>query len=670
MPHVPIKLIPGVNAEATPALNQAGIVSSNLIRFRDGLVEKLGGWSQYFAGQIGSPVRDLHAWLDLNEGAYLGVGAEASLSVISNGLQNTITPQTRTRNIAPAFDTTNGSPVVTIDDTGSNVSRYDSIILTTPVSVGGIVLSGPYRITTPSGANTYTITAADDATATVSNGGVVPIFDTTIDQFTVEVTLPNHGYSVGDTASYLIPTTLGGITILGLYTVTAVASSSKYTINTPTTATATATASMNGGNVQIVYYIALGPPPPGSGYGILGYGMGGYGTGTPSPVNPGTPITAVDWTMDNWGQILAACPKGGPIYVWSPDAGFRTAQIITEGPTANTGIFISMPQQIMVAYGASTLGVLDPLLVRWCTVADFTVWTAQAINQAGSYRIPRGSMIIGGLQGPQQGLLWTDLGLWSMQYSGAQLVFAFNEIATGCGLIAQHAAVNIGQATYWMSQKAFFVMQGGVREVPCTVWDVVFQNLDTANAQKIRAGANSQFNEVIWYYPSLAGNGEVDSYVKFNTAQKVWDYGSLDRTAWIDQSVLGSPIGATSNGYIYQHEVSPDAAGNPLLPVFRTGEFVLSEGEDLSFVDWVLPDFKYGYYGGTETAVPLITFFVRDYPNEAPRQYGPYTASKAINYINTRFRGRLISIQVESRDLGSFWRIGNIRFRVAQDGRR
>lgn len=670
MPHVPVKLVPGVNADATPSLNEAAIASANLIRFRDGLVEKLGGWTRFFPGQFGSPIREIHAWLDLNGVAYLGVGAEQTLGIISNGLLKDVTPQTRTTNPTPSFDTTSGSATVTVDDPDSNVNAYDTIFIATPVSVGGIVLFGSYPVETPSGADSYTILAADKATSTVTNGGTVPAFNTTIDQFTVQVTLADHGYSVGDTFPILVSTTVGGLTLLGLYTVTAVSSSSVFTIATSQQAAATATASMNGGKAQITYYIAVGPPPPGSGYGILGYGMGAYGTGTPLPPNTGTPITAPDWSLDNWGQILLACPAGGPIYQWSPDNGFRTAQIIPNAPTANGGMFVAMPQQILVTWGASVLGVSDPLLVRWSDVANFNVWTAQAINQAGSYRIPRGSKIVGALQGSQQGLLWTDLAVWAMQYIRPPLVFGFNQISDGCGLIGRHAAVNLGAATYWMSQKQFFVLSGGVRSIPCPIWDVVFQNIDFANAGKIRAAANSQFNEVAWYYPSLDGGGEVDSYVKYNVALNVWDYGTLSRTAWIDQSVLGAPIGATPTGWIYQHETSPDADGAPLVPVVDTGYFAIQEGLDLPFVDWVIPDFKFGYFDGSQTAEIQITFRVADYPSDAPRTYGPYTVSEATEYINTRFRGRLVAIRISSSDTGSFWRIGNIRFRVAPDGRR
>lgn len=670
MPHAPIKLLPGVNADLTPSLNEAGISSSDLIRFRDGLTEKLGGWAKYFGAPSPSPIRELHAWLDLNGGAYLGVGAEEALTVISGGQQSDITPQVNTSNIAPDFDTTSGSPIIRVNDTGSLTTIYDTVFFATQVSVGGVVLQGAYAVTTTVGANAYDVTAHADATASVTAGGVVPIFDTTLDQFTVNVTLPDHGYSIGDTAPFLVSTLVGGITIFGLYTVSAVASSSVFTINTPLQASSTDTVAMNGGDARILYYIAVGPPPPGVGYGILGYGVGGYGTGTPPPPNTGTPITATDWSMDNWGQVLLACPSGGPVYQWAPDAGFRTATMVTEAPTANGGIFVAMPQQILVAWASSTLDVLDPLLIRWSSVGDYSNWTATAVTQAGQYRIPRGSKIMGGMQGAQQCLIWTDLALWAMQYQGPPFIFGFNEIASGCGLIAPHAAVNIGPATYWMSQKQFFVLQSGVAPVACPVWDAIFQNLDTNNISKIRAAANSQFSEVAWYYPSVNGGGEVDSYVKFNTVLKVWDYGTIGRTAWIDQSVLGSPIGASPNGYIYQHEVSTDADGAPLIPVMQSGYFALADGLDLPFVDWVIPDFKFGYFDGAQAATVQISFYVVDYPGQTPRVFGPYEVTQATPYINTRFRGRLVSVRISSSDLGSFWRIGNIRFRVAADGRR
>ena len=435
-------------------------------------------------------------------------------------------------------------------------------------------------------------------------------------------------------------------------------------------------ARMNGGEVQYEFYRTPAPLPLGVGYGVGGYGAGGYGTGVipPSTVQ-GTPITVLDWSLDNWGSIFMSCPVGGAIYEWAPGTGAVVASIISGAPTVNDGIFVAMPQRQVIAWGSTYSGIQDPLLVRWSDVNDYSQWTATLTNQAGSYRIPRGSKIIGALQGPQQGLLWSDLAVWAMQYVGPPYVYQFNEIGTGCGLIARKAAATMNGVVYWMGQSQFYKLAGsGVEIIKCPVWDVIFQDLDRNSLYKIRAAANSRFGEVAWYYPTTTSGGEVEKYVKYNIYLDQWDFGTLTRTAWINESVLGAPIGAgiaSSSYFIYQHETSPDADGLPMNSSFQTGYFAMQEGEMKVFVDQVWPDMKWGYYGGDQNAHVLMTFYVADYPTDTPRTYGPYTLTNTTQYITPRFRGRLMSIGLTSSlsETGTFWRLGGIRYRIEQDGK-
>jgi hypothetical protein len=689
MPHAAFKLIPGVDQNKTPALNEAAISYSQLVRFipdrtLGGLVQKLGGWTKFYANTIGSIVRCLWAWEDTNANSYLGVGAEGvpaggggTLTVIVSGGSNDITPQTTTVNVAVDASTTLGSNAVVITDTGRNVDNYDVVDIQTQISVGGLILFGQYQCYNPGGsANTYTIYATDVtgapalATATVANGGDVAVFDTTSGSDFVDVTLADHGLLAGDTFTVLIATSVGGVTLYGNFIVTSVTSSSVFVISASTSATSTATASMNSGDAHYVYYNGIGPLPSGSGYGIGPYGGGGYGTGIPPATGTGTPITAIDWTLDNWGETLIACPLNGPIYEWNPTTGDPIALIIPEAPPVNDGMFVAMPQRQIIAWGSTFTGVKDPLLVRWCDVDNYNSWIAQITNQAGSYRIPKGSRIVQCIQGPQQGLVWTDLGLWAMQYAGPPYVYQFNEIGTGCGLIGRKAATSMGGVVYWMGQSQFYRLAGsGVEPIRCPIWDVIFQDLDRNNLDKIRIAANSRFGEIAWYYPTNSNGGEVSHYVKYNVNLDQWDFGELGRTAWINESVLGPPIGAAPDTYIYQHETSTDADGQPMVSSFQTGYFVMTEADYKMFVDQVWPDFKWGYYGGAQSANVLLTFYVTDYPGETPTAYGPYTLTQATKYITPRFRGRLVSIKIESNDIGSFWRIGNTRYRFQQDGK-
>ena len=714
MPHHTLKLRPGVDLNETEALNEAGISFSQLIRFRldaatgTALVQKLGGWHRVYPSAFPALVRALWAWQDTNKVKYLASGCEPSATVgvnspllvlpvhpgaylITGGPTPLIdiTPHVLQDNVAVAVTTTTTSNLVTITDAGSNISGYDAVFIPAHISVGGVILFGFYP-TIAAGVNTYEIALLDQfgnpvfPSAAVVAGGVVATLTSTAGSQVITVALPNHGYVVGDTYPLLVQNSM---LATGNYLVQGVVDANHFLIYAPFNQAAGVTISVNGGNARYNYYLGFGPLPLGTGFGIGGFGRGGFGTGIPPIAQPGANISTLDWVLDNWGEILIALPTdtqfgspdgtsyvGGPLYYWSPEANTAGALAIAAGPIASASFFVAMPQRQIVALGTTANGVQDPLLVRWCDVNDFNVWIGSPTNQAGQYRLSRGSLIVGGMQANQQGLIWTDVGLWSMQYIGTgdpnASVYGFNEIGKGCGLIAKKAMGSLGGTTYWMGLEQFFKLSGGgVEIIDCSVWDAVFQNLDKSNLYKIRCATNASFNEVTWYYPSVSGGGEVDSYVKYTVNMNVWDYGLLGRTAWIDQSVLGQPIGADTSKLVQQHEVSYDADGQPLLASFQTGYFTMNDGEFLTFVDQFWPDMKWGPYGSTPNAQMLLTFYVVEYPGEPARTYGPFTLSQATKYVTPRFRGRLVSIKFESVDIGTFWRIGANRYRFNPDGK-
>ena len=407
----------------------------------------------------------------------------------------------------------------------------------------------------------------------------------------------------------------------------------------------------------------------------------GYGTGVTGSSQTGTEITATDWTSDNWGQILLSCPQNGGVYQYDPTGGFANAGLISSAPPFNGGIFINMGLQMLVCWASTATEALgiqqDPLLVKWSTDGDFTQFTPLTTNQAGSQRISTGSMIKGGMAATNQNLIWTDLDLWAMNYLGPPLVFGFNKVGDGAGLISSHAAQRLRGNVYWMGPSNFYAYDtNGVHVVPCPVWDFVFQNMNTAFASNVRSIPNTPFNEAGWEFPSAASvNGECDSYVKFNITEpgSPWDYGpsgAMPRSAWTDQTVLGPPIGATPGGIIYQHEETNDADGQPLNASFTTGYFYIAEGEEYAFVDRIIPDFKWGTFAGSQNAQVQISFNVVDYPGGTPTTYGPFLMTSTTQYISVRFRGGLMSITVSSSDIGSFWRLGKVRYRYAPSGRR
>lgn len=677
MPISSVKLVPGINTEKTPTLNEAGFTVSQLIRWVSGLVQKMGGWTKFYPFALDGIVRAMHAWLDFNENERLAVGTTVELDVITGAILEDITPQTFTTNFTPDFDTTNGSPNVVVTDTDLTgaPTTYDSVYFNTPVSVGGVILSGLYPIDLVLSPTSYRIVASSNATATVTAGGAVPEFDTTSGSAEVDVTFEDHGLSAGDTINFPIPTTVGGVTISGTNVVVSVTSADVFVISASNQASSTTSAFMNGGEVQLVYYIALGPIAGGAGYSIGNYSDGGYSTGTSFSVQTGTPIASTDWSFDNWGEILLANTQFGGIYYWQPNSGFQTARLISAAPAHVRCIFVAMPAQILVALGCDAPQNIgddyDPLRVQWSDQLDFLNWTVSTTTQAGSFRIPTGSQIIGGFQGPQNALIWTDLDLWAMQYVGYPLVFGFNKIGSSCGLIGQHAACQLGSGIYWMGNSNFFALtSGGAVPIPCSVWDFVFQDLDTDNQHKCWAWPSSTFNEVWWFFPSASGNtGECDSYVKLNTVEGSWDFGDLPRTAGIDASVVGHPIASADNSIIYRHEDGEDADGQPINAYFETGYFAINDANEISFADWFFPDMKWGLYNGVQTASLTITFYSVEYPNDTERVYGPYTMTNATQYLNLRIRGRQVRFRVESNDVGSFWRLGLFRIRWAPDGR-
>ena len=899
MPHGSLKIIPGVDTNRTPALNEAAVSQSNLMRFfpdrqNAGLAQKIGGWKRFITGTVSSGViRALKGWQDLDNVDWLGIGSEGESGLQAYDASQQLGPY----NVTPRFTTNDFTPGATSGALTYGITTSagsDSVVVTsslspsvldwvyfpTQINVGNLLLYGPYQVSNI-GTNNYTInvnatlsistisrsgttvtvttvephrfynsqsiyikdvddnTTFPDATVTitvtsgnpyvftytsgasgtassfggtvtpaVTNGGTPPQFTTTNASSSVRVTLYNHNLVIGDDFEIPISTTVGGITLLGVYSVVGLVDENNFTIRVSGIATSAASGYENGGDIRQNLFIAISASTDnanfyygGDGSSAGTYGSGVYSTGgsvtvttsgngttatvtftpaqvipigtsitisgvTPSAYNsaPGVPwvvtasssgsvsflssatgsqvtagsisfsssvttgseITATDWSLDTWGQILVSNPVGGSIFYWIPSGGeAANAVYMPNAPLFNESMFVAMPQRQIVALGSTDSTFQDPLLVRWCDVEDFTVWQGTANNLAGKYRIPTGSRIVGGIQAAQQGLIWTDLDLWAMQFIGFPGVYGFNKVGSNAGLIGRKAMGQLAGSVYWMSQKQFFRFAGqGAELLPCPVWDQVFQNIyespttgiyDANGAlwtDRIRCCPNTQFNEIIWYFPAaqvpildsnglpaggtVAGTGEVNAYVKYNISLNQWDFGYQDpstsnvsnsvivaRTAWIDQSVLGPPLGAATSksitpaspGYaVFQHETSNDAEAIngttiAIKPNFQTGYFALSEGDQQLFIDQVWPDMKWGTTSGDQDAVVYITFYVVDYPGDPPVAFGPYTMTKQTEYLSVRMRGRLVSISVSSTDLGSFWRLGNIRYRFQPDGK-
>jgi hypothetical protein len=794
MTFATVKLQPGVKTVQTPVLLQAALWQSNLIRWRQGLPEKIGGWMGFSSFSTPGICRELHPWGDLNFTNHLGIGTTQGAYVMTPVITAPppftaspvkVTPLYNLSQPVVNFSTSSGSNVVTVIDAASNLNTFSGLNIQIHVCVGGVVLYGMYPVNTANPPSQFTVLAGANATSTVANGGVVPTYDITVGTFIVTVHCPSHGLSVGSAWPIAVPTTVGGVTLSGLYNVQTVIDPNTFTIIAPNLASSTQSGIYEGtgtvttpGHTQITYYptvapvagtlgwgggggstniATLGAITPGTlytngtylnvaltggtgsgatanitvsgggvtavalvsfgmGYAIgntlsataasiggtgsgfsvpvatigYGWGIGGWGTGSPAPAVTGSPVVPGaapldDWAMWNWGNSLLMSPQNGPIFVYDPTSGLQSASVIANGPVATTGFFVSMPQQQIVAYGASVNGIQDPMLVRWCDNANYNSWIASASNQAGSYRLTRGSKIVGGIQGPQQGLLWTDVGLWLMQYIGYPDVYGFFEISQGCGLLGKKAFAVYGPQVFWMSRDGFWVYAGNVAQrVPCDIWDVIIKNLNNSNNgayyAHIRGAANSGFDEVAWYFPSSAStSGENDMYVKFNVVEGEWDYGFLPVTEWYDNNVFGHPISAMpdatgSNSWIFMHEMTNDANGQPINWMMRTAYFQLAEGEEFVFADMVVPDFTWKRWQDPPSTSAQVTIWliVQDTPDDDPASgvwIGPYIVNDDTTAFATRARGRFFSAQISGNDLGSFVRLGGVKFRFSADGR-
>ncbi len=408
-------------------------------------------------------------------------------------------------------------------------------------------------------------------------------------------------------------------------------------------------------------------------------------TYVPGPVSSGaTPFSLRIWSLDNFGQDLIAIPSGLPIYVWVPPDTAVPATVITQGPAKNQGGFIASQQQMIVSYGCSPVGngPPDPMLVRWCDQGNFKSWIASTSNQAGSYRLPRGNRIVGGFQAPNDGFLWTDFAVWAMAYIGFPLVFSFTEIGDGCGLIGQKAAAMVGSVPYWMSDHGFFRMgSGGVEQIPCTVWDFVFKDLDEMNQDKCIVALDYHYSEVRYFFPSLSGGtGEIDSYVRYNFSSNLWDCGRLGRTAWTDFNRPGAPLGVDLASIVMQHDTGNDANGAPMTGVFiQSGYVDIEDGGAIMLLNRAIPDFLWTNSTGSPSL--NLSFLFRNYPGDTPTVAGPFTVTPTTEFITLTslledgvtsavgIRAREVAIRISSDGPGVFWRCGTNRTRGVPDGR-
>jgi len=398
-----------------------------------------------------------------------------------------------------------------------------------------------------------------------------------------------------------------------------------------------------------------------------GYGSGTYGSGTYGGVSALTEIFPRTWSFATWGEYLLACPRGQTLYQWSLDTGVIAAAV-TNAPTNIAAVFVTA-ERIVVACGAQPYGsvTFDPLLVRWSDQEDNTVWTPTAANQAGEYPLSHGSRVVRGLPSRKVNLLWTDAALYSMTYLGDPvLVYGFELLGQGCGLIGPNAAAEKDGAAFWMTRGGqFYSWSGGSPQaLVCPVQRYVTDNLNWLQSEKVYCSIDSANNEVLWLYPdSRDGDGdECSRYVLYNYIENLWSVGSFDRTAWIDAGVLQYPIAADTTGLVYYQEYGHTANGGAITAFLESAPRDLADGDQLASILRVLPDVE-DLQGGL-----TITLSGRMMPAGAEASSGPYTIMTTTEKIDLRLTARQFSVRMDSNSAPSFWRFGAPRFDIRLTG--
>lgn len=504
---------------------------------------------------------------------------------------------------------------------------------------------------------------AFDVTPVVETGTLTNPFTTTINLPTVTVNDVTHGRTAGDSVIFSGASAVGGITIDGEYVVTSVTDADNYVITH--TSNATSSAGPGGGAVGYSYLLPIGYDDTTT---ATGWGMGGWGLGTwGTPRTTGTPLPARMWSLDTWGEDIIACPRGGNLYLWDTSVGTSArATLLASAPTSNLAVFVSQEDRHVVALGADG----DPMYIRWCSQNDYDDWVASATNTAGDKRLDQGTEILTSIKARGEHLIFTDAYVFSMIFVGPPDTFAFRPLGSNYGLQGQGAVAEFEGKVYWMGQKGFYLYDGAIRVVPCTVLTRVFDSLNTLQRAKIVAGVNLRFGEIWWQYPSL-GSDEVDRYVVYNTQEKVWYFGTMTRTLYVgDSDIFSVPYAVGTDGYIYWHETGVDADGQALPSSLASGDVEIQlknegSGEHMLHLSKLIPDFT--RLSGTVN----LDVTLRRYPQDTETQTsGPHAITSSTKFVNPRARGRQGSFAFSTSEVGDDWRMGVVRADVLPHGKR
>jgi hypothetical protein len=646
MPLQKIQFKPGFNKQQTATGAEGQWIDGDNIRFRYGEPQKIGGFQQLVASTLAGPARDQHTWTALDGKKYAAIGTSKILAIYYESEFFDITP-VKTAVTGCTYTSTTGSATVTITKAGHGLQIGDYLIFS--------------AATTP-GAPTTSYTSASFTTNT--------------------------------------------------FEVKSIPTSSTFTLTMPTSETGTGVTT--GGTLSFQAYETIGPvaQTPAYGWGTATWGFETWGT---ERSTSSVTLAPGSWSLDNYGQVLVATIKNGKTFTWDPSAAGRLsirAAVVTNAPTASICSVVSDRDRHLFLFGTeTTIGdptTQDPMLIRFSNQEDINTWNPTVTNTAGTFRLDTGNEIIGALQGKDYILVLTDQAAYTIQFVGPPFTFSIRQVGTNCGCIGQHAMVYAQGAVFWMGYGGgFFAFDGTVKQIPSLVEDFVFTSvgdnlgINYDSSQIVYAYHNSLYNEVGWNY-AKSGSTQVDRNVVYNFVENTWSVGTLARTTYNDAVTFdlpyatqynrtGTPTFPTINGVTNTYGSSKywaqetgvnevDASGNAtaIAAYIKSGDYDISEqglggdGQLIMRVKRFIPDFK-SLEGNVK-----ITLFFRDYPanNEStpsttpPLITGPFTITSSTDKVDTRVRGRQVSLKIENDALNETWRYGTLRLDIEAGGRR
>ena len=710
-----IQFRPGVSRESTNLANSGGWYECDKIRFKSGLPQKLGGWELYSPNGTNDATylgvcRSLTELVSLTNYYLLGVGTNLKYYLLTGNVFYDITPIRVT-------DILGANPIYPIyGSLGATISATDTTITVT--SGTAFTHCYPYVITI----GTEKI-LVNSASGTTLSGCIRGYESTTPAGHTSGDTITSTMAAVADNANDANPgdfVTLFDVTAFGPYTADElntnfqlVSSNGNYfVIDLAVTSTS---ASNGGGNYPVTaafeIYTGADMANAAGGWGAGPWGRPSWNTGYASSPNTTFAGAIRLWSGDNFGSNLIINPRGGSIYYWdssiylddsgavigtptNPDGRAENLKYLTGAdgycPIIAAHVLVT-DQRHVVALGAmndplNPLGTeQDPMMVQWCSQEDIYTWNPTNVtNTAGFQRLTYGSKIITSEKTRQETLIFTDSAVYSMQYLGAPYVFGFNPISVEITIVGPNAVVTSNNITYWMGQDKFYVYSGRVDTLPCSLRQYIFDDINAKQFPQVIAGTNEKYNEVWWFYPS-ANSDYNDRYVIYNYLERLWYYGTMPRTAWLDSHIVGNPLAAT-DGIIVQHETGlDDGTTNPPSAIYSyisSADFDLGEGDQFSAVKRMIPDVDFIGSDVVENASPSvnITVSTRNFPGQGDYTKatsanipGQQSTTQVYNYTNQvflRLRGRQVAFKIESDALGVAWQLGTPRLDIVPDGTR